>query len=81
MLKNVSTFKSWCGLFQYLHCYTGVFTAEPTVASWVVSLKVPSRGRVMVDGNMKVSLQVDTFSAFASHSSYIAAVHIMCLAL
>ena len=40
--------------------YTGVLTAETTSAPWVVSLKVPNRGRVMVDGSKKVAVQVNT---------------------
>ena len=49
---------SVCFASQLAQCTcTGVFTAE-IAAPWVVSLKVPNRGRVMVDERKKVSLQV-----------------------
>ena len=65
-LKGRGTLAQECKHLQHfmhfasqLAQYAGVFTAE-IAAPWVVSLKIPNRGRVMVDDRQKVSVQVNT---------------------
>ena len=87
-LKGRGTLAQECKHLQHfmhfasqLAQYAGVFTAE-IAAPWVVSLKIPNRGRVMVDDRQKVSVQVNTLVLLLGLFSIThSCVHVMCLVL